>query len=78
MIGKIKYEWLRLCETLLMPVLFFFNFIEIYLTYSVVLVSDAQQTDYSHTYIYIYFFFFRLFYIIGYFKILRIVPCAIQ
>ena len=37
--------------------------------YSVVLVSDEQQCD---------FFFCRLYFIIGYDKILNVVPCAIQ
>ena len=33
---------------------------------------------YNVYYIYIYIFFFRFFSIIGYYKILNIVPCAIQ
>ena len=32
----------------------------------------------THTHIYIYIFFFRFFSIIGYYKILSIVPCAIK
>ena len=53
--------------------------IEIQLIYNVVLISGIQQSDsVIHTYIYIYIFFFRFFSIIGYYKILSIVPCAIQ
>ena len=83
MIGKIKYEWLRLYETLLNASSFFKkkNFIHIWLTYSVVLGSEAQQTDsVIHIYIYIYIFtyFLRLFYIIGYYQNTSIIPCAIQ
>ena len=39
------------------------------------LVSDAQQ---SYSVICIYKFFFRFFPIVGYYKILNILPCAIQ
>ena len=49
------------------------------------LVSGIQQSDshiyirvYIYIYIYAYIFFFRFFSIIGYYKILNIVPCAIQ
>ena len=79
MIGKIKYEWLRLYETLLNASSFFFflNFIHIWLTYSVVLGSDTQQTD-SVIHIYIFTYFLGLFYIIGYYQNTSIIPCAIQ
>ena len=46
-----------------------FIFIEVQLTYDVVLVSGIQN---------IYKLFFRFFSIRGYYKILHIVPCAIQ
>ena len=49
-------------------------FIEVQLIYNVVLVSGAQQSD---SVIHIYLFFFRFFSIIGYYRILNIVPCAI-
>ena len=42
-----------------------------------VLVSSAQQSD-SAMHMYIYIFFFRFFSIMGYYKMLNIVPCAIQ
>ena len=42
-----------------------------------VLVSGVQQSD-STIQIHIYLFFFRFFSIIGYYKILNIVPCAIE
>ena len=48
---------------------FFFFLIEVWLIYSVVLVSGVQKSD---------TFFFRFFSIIVYYKILNIVPCAIQ
>ena len=51
------------------------NFIEIQLIYNVVLVSGLQQSD---SVICICTFFFRFFSIIGYYKILSRVPCAIQ
>ena len=44
------------------------------------LVSGVQQSDsvtHIHIYMYIYIFFFRFFYLIGYYKILRAVPCAL-
>ena len=57
--------------------------------YNIVLASDLQQSDsvlfiymcvcvYIYIYIYIYINFFRFFPLIGYYKILNIVPCAIQ
>ena len=49
-------------------------FIEGELMYNV-LVSDIYQSDSIYTHIY---FFFRFFSLIGYDKILSIVPCAIQ
>ena len=45
--------------------------------YSVVLVSSVQQSD-SVIHMYIYIFSFRFFSLIGYYKILSVVPCAIQ
>ena len=51
--------------------LFFFFLIEIYLICNAVLVSGTQQ-------IYIYIYIFRLFSLIGHYKILIIIPCAIQ
>ena len=48
-----------------------FFFFEVYLIYNVVLVSGIQPSDSV-------IFFFRFFSIIGYYKILNIVPCAIQ
>ena len=50
------------------------SFIEILLIYSAVLVSGVWQSD-SVIHIYI---LFRFFFIIGYYKILNIVSCAIQ
>ena len=47
--------------------------IDVELIYNIVLVSGVQQSDSV-----IYICFFRLFSIIGYYKILNIVPCAIQ
>ena len=41
------------------------------------LVSNVQQSN-SVIHIHTHIFFFRFFYIIGYYKILSIVPCAIQ
>ena len=40
--------------------------------------SKVIQLLHIYIYIYIYIFFFRYFSIIGYYKILNIVPCAIQ
>ena len=58
----------------------FFNhfLIEVQLIYNIVLVSGVQQGD-SVLYIYVcvYIFFFRFSSIIGYYKTLNIVPCAI-
>ena len=51
--------------------------IEVQLIYSVVLVSGVQQSD-SVIHMYTNLFFFRFFSIIGYYKILDIVPCATQ
>ena len=42
---------------------------------NVVLVSGVQQSDYI--YIFIYIFFFRFLSIIGYYKILNIIPCVV-
>ena len=59
-----------------------FNFYQIQLIYNVVLVSDEHQSDSIicvrvHIYIYMYSFF-TFSSIIGYFKILSIIHCAIQ
>ena len=51
------------------------KFIEVQLIYNLVLVSGVQQSD---SVLYILFIFFRLFSIIGYYKIMSIVPTAIQ
>ena len=51
---------------------FLIYFIEVWLTYS---VSGAQRGD---SVIHVHILFLRLFSIIGYYKILTIVPCAIQ
>ena len=55
------------------------------LSYNIVLVSCGQKSDsviyvciYICVCLYINLFLFRLFSIIGYYKILNIVPCAIQ
>ena len=40
--------------------------------------SKVIQLLHIYIYIYIYIFFFRYFSVIGYYKILNIVPCAIQ
>ena len=52
-----------------------------YIIYNAVLISDVQQ-NYSIIYviyfIYIYIFFFKFPSIIGIYKILNIVPCAVQ
>ena len=53
----------------------FLNFIKVYLIYNIVLVSGRQHSD---SFIQAYLFFFRFFSLIGYYKILSIVPCAIQ
>ena len=69
----------HLCPPL-KPLLFIY-LIDIQLVYSVVLVPGVQQSDsvlHICVYIYRYIFFFRLLSIIGYYKILNIVPCAIQ
>ena len=49
--------------------------IEVQLIYNIVLVSGIQQSD---SVIHMYIFFFRFFSIIDYYKILNIVPCAVQ
>ena len=58
--------------------LFFLSFFsgEVYLVYS---ASGVQQRDsILHTYTRTHLFFVRFFSLIGYYKILSIVPCAIQ
>ena len=60
-------------KVLLFGVLFIF--IEVYLIYNVMLVADVQH---SYSVIHKYLFFLRSFSLIGYHKILRIVPYAIQ
>ena len=43
------------------------------------LVSDVQHSDpVIYIYIYIYIYIFRFFSIIDYYKILSIIPCALQ
>ena len=49
--------------------------IEVELIYNIVLVSSVQQSD---SIIHKYIFFFRFFSIVGYYKKLKIIPCAIQ
>ena len=49
--------------------------VEVQLIYNIVLVSGVQHSD---SVIHIYIFFFRSFSLICYYKILSIVPCAIQ
>lgn len=57
--------------------IYFFNlfFIEVYLIYNVVLISDAQQND---SVIHIYTSFFIFFSTMVYARILNIVPCPVQ
>ena len=60
--------------------LFFLSFfsVEVYLVYS---ASGVQQRDsvlHTHTHTHTHLFFVRFFSLIGYSKILSIVPCAIQ
>ena len=51
--------------------------VEVELIYNVVLISTAQQSDLvMHTYIHAFFVIF--FSIMFYYRILNIVPCAIQ
>ena len=52
-------------------------FIEVELIYKVVLVSSAQQCD-SVIHIHVYLLFFKFFSIIGYYKLLHIVPGTVQ
>ena len=52
-----------------------FIFIELYLIYNVKLVADVQH---SYSVIHKCLFFLRSFSLIGYHKILSLVPCAIQ
>ena len=47
--------------------------IEVYLIYDVVFISGIQHSDSV-----LYVFFFRFFSLIGYYKILSRVPCAMQ
>ena len=53
----------------------FLSLIDVQLIYIVVLISAVQQSD---SVVYAYISFFRFFSLIGYYKILSIVPCAIQ
>ena len=56
----------------------FFLKIYVELIYNIVLVSGVQQSE-SVIYLYTHIYnFFRLFSIIDYYKILNIIPCAIQ
>ena len=63
----------------------FFNFLkmEVYLIYSIVLVSDIWQSDSVicvPVYIYNYYVYviFRFFSLVGYCKTLSTIPCTIQ
>ena len=64
--------------------LFSFFKIEVWLIYSIVLISGVQQSDsvlslsYIYICIYIFIFLFIFFSIIAYNKILNTVPCATQ
>ena len=85
LISYLFYTQYQQCSDML-----FFK-IEVQLIYKVVLVSGVQQSDLVHIYIYIYIYacvcvciyiyiyiLFQIFTIIGYYKILNIVPCAMQ
>ena len=69
----------RVTEVLdeIIPQIPFFKKIELQLIYNIMLVSSVQDRD-SVIHTYVSPFFFRLFSIIGYYKKLDIVPCAIQ
>ena len=56
--------------------LFTLNFTGVWLTYSVVLFQVYSKVN--QCCIYIYPFFFRFFSLIGYYRIVSVVPCAIQ
>ena len=77
-----QFFWFAISPSVLFS--FFFP-TELQLIYNIVLVLGVQQSDsdiYIHIYmamnIYIYILFFRFFSIIGYYKILNTVLCAIQ
>ena len=62
---------------------FYFSlfFIEVQLIYNVALITAVQQSDsgiYTHIYIYTHTLFKIFFSTVVYYKILNIVPCAIQ
>ena len=69
----------RVTEVLdeIIPQIPFFKKIELQLIYNIMLVSSVQDRD-SVIHTYVSPFFFRFFSLIGYYKILSIVPCAIQ
>ena len=48
------------------------------LIYDVVFISVSSRVMQIHIYMCVYLFFFRFFSLIGYYKVLNIVPCAIQ
>ena len=54
---------------------YFYVLIGVHLIYNAVFISAVQHSD---SIIHTYTFLFRFFSCIGYYKILRIVPCAIQ
>ena len=59
----------------------FYFFIEVLLIYSVVFVSGVQQSDLViHIYVCVctHILLFRVFSMLSYYKILNVVPCAIQ
>ena len=66
-------------KTSLIVQLFFLNFffIEMWLNYSIVVITAEQQRD-SAVHISMYTFFFIFFSIMIFHKILNIVPCVIQ
>ena len=64
------------CFFFLLILTYFFFFIEVELIYNVVLVSGIWHSD-SDVSLSMYFFS-RFFSLIGYLKILDIVPCATQ
>ena len=71
-----KYAVLILASLKILSV-FFLLLLKIQLIYNVVFVSGLQQSDWAiHTHTHT--FFSRFFSMIGYYKILNIVPCAIQ
>ena len=81
--GKILYQLRWLLEFFSNKVFLFIYFLIFKNWYIVnlqccVCCQVIQLYIYTYKYIYIYTFFFRFFSLIGYYKILSIVPCAIQ